>query len=561
MKLINKQYIYLALTILVISLPNITLFLIGQDSIVASNLKKIVFLIFSIAIIIIPLLFIKPKYYAFLSLLLSPLLLFEFYNIYTFKSSSSKEAVASLFLTNSYESSELIKSNLQYLFIFLLVVSILVLCMFKLKKTFVLKVKQKIVISIIIISIFSVLYVRDWYIVNTLEPNLTFKKKSLRAKDYFFIKVLKTFPYGDFNKIINVRKGIKKINNYKKTIQNFRYGAKKKDSVLTNETYILVIGETARSMSFSLNGYSRNTNPILSKTANIISYKDVKSAANLTANSLPFILTRATPKNIKPKYNEPAVLNAFKESGFKTYWITNQDTGLNSVFAFYSRIADYYKNIALSIDIANYDGELLPELDKILNDKTVKKKFIVIHTIGSHFRYNYRYPDNFEVFKPTLDKKLSITGNNIKLKNKIVNSYDNSITYTDYFLSEIIERLKNGNSISYMYYVSDHGENLYDDKNELLMHGYMKPTKYVVDVPLIVWYSNSYFKEYPLKVRNLKTNENARISSNYTFQTLLDMANITYKNEDLTRSFSNEKFDKKRIRQLLTPKENVIDLD
>ena len=69
------------------------------------------------------------------------------------------------------------------------------------------------------------------------------------------------------------------------------------------------------------------------------------------------------------------------------------------------------------------------------------------------------------------------------------------------------------------------------------MHEYMKPTKYVVDVPLIVWYSNSYFKEYPLKVRNLKTNENARISSNYTFQTLLDMANITYKNEDLTRRF------------------------
>ena len=358
-----------------------------------------------------------------------------------------------------------------------------------------------------------------------------------------------------------MKKGIKKINNYKKTIQDFRYDAKKRDSIDTNETYILVIGETARSMSFNLNGYSRNTNPILSKTSNIISYKDAKSAANLTANSLPFILTRATPKNLTPKYNEPAVLNAFKEAGFKTYWITNQDTGLNSVFAFYSRIADYYKNIALSIDVANYDGDLLPELDKILNDKTVKKKFIVIHTIGSHFRYNYRYPDNFEVFKPTLDKKLSITGNNITLKNEIVNSYDNSIVYTDYFLSEVVKRLKNKNPISYMYYVSDHGENLYDDKNELLMHGYMKPTKYVVNIPLIVWCSDGYIEEYPLKINYLKNNKNSKISSNYTFQTLLDMANITYKNEDLTRSFSNEKFNKTRMRQLLTPKESVIYLD
>jgi len=65
----------------------------------------------------------------------------------------------------------------------------------------------------------------------------------------------------------------------------------------------------------------------------------------------------------------------------------------------------------------------------------------------------------------------------------------------------------------------------------------MKPTKYVVDVPLIIWYSNSYLEKHPLKVKALKTNENAKISSNYTFQTLLDMANITYKNEDLTRRF------------------------
>ena len=47
----------------------------------------------------------------------------------------------------------------------------------------------------------------------------------------------------------------------------------------------------------------------------------------------------------------------------------------------------------------------------------------------------------------------------------------------------------------------------------------------------------------------------------YTFQTLLDMANITYKNEDLTRSFSNKNFDENKIRQLLTPQEKVVNLD
>ena len=66
-------------------------------------------------------------------------------------------------------------------------------------------------------------------------------------------------------------------------------------------------------------------------------------------------------------------------------------------------MADKYVNVSKSIDASGFDENVLPVFDEILND-TSQKKFIIIHTIGSHYRYNYRYPDAFEKFKPNLRK-------------------------------------------------------------------------------------------------------------------------------------------------------------
>ncbi len=511
--------------------------------------------------IIAPLLFIRPKLFAWLTVILSPLLLFEFYNVYNFKAPSSEEAIASIFYTNAYEGKELFKSNIQYAIIFFIVFGLLILSAIKIKWDFKLPRKNKFFILGGSFIIFSTLLIRDYRIVVSLENNSSFTRKIDGAISLFKTKVNKTFPLGDFYKIKSVKKGIKSIKNYQNTIKNFKFNASKKDTIDSDEIYVLVIGETARKENFSLLGYHVETNPLLKNQNNINSFNHVKSAANLTSISLPFLITRATPNNLHPKYNEPAVINAFKESGFKTYWLTNQAAGLDNVFAFYSRLADYYKNIAISIDVAKYDEELLPELDKILKDTSSNKKFIIIHTLGSHFRYNFRYPNNFEFFKPTLDKSLSLSGNSVKLKTEIINSYNNSILYTDYILSKIIKKLENLNTLSFMYYVSDHGENLYDDDKELLMHGFLNPSEHVIKIPIITWTSNAYAKQYPTKVNELKKHQQSKITSNDTFYTLLDMANITYKDEKLNRSFVNQLYNDSKIRYLLTPNQKVIKLD
>ncbi len=555
----TKQHLYILFVVIIISLPNLLLGVIGQDSIVASSLKKIVFLTFSLAIVMLPLLFLKPKYYALIAVLLSPIIVFELYSVQLFKAPSSDEATALLFYTNSYETKELLKSSLKYVVIFLALFMSLLFSAIKLKKNFKLEKSQKLLIATFVFIVFIGLFIRDFKIAKTFEKE--FVTKVDLAYSLMRSKVKKTFPTGNFLKLVSAKKGIKSIKNYQDNIKNFKYNAFKKDTIPQQEIYVLVIGETARKASFSLCGYDRNTNPLLSKKSNITSFNNVKSAANLTSIALPFIMTRATPNNLTPKLSEPAIMAAFKESGFKTYWLTNQAAGLDNVFAFYSRLSDYYKNIAVSIDVAKHDEALLPELDIVLNDKSTTKKFIVIHTLGSHFRYNYRYPDNFEAFKPTLSKTLSLSGNSIKLKQENINSYDNSILYTDYILSQIIDRVDKTNSISYMYYISDHGENLYDDDKELLMHGFVNPSKYEIEVPLIIWNSNAYNDKYPSKTANLKRFKDKKITTTNAFHTLLDMANITYKEENLQKSFVSKEFDTIQKRTLLSVDNRFLELD
>ena len=64
---------------------------------------------------------------------------------------------------------------------------------------------------------------------------------------------------------------------------------------------------------------------------------------------------------------------------------------------------------------------------------------VVLHTIGSHRLYDLRYPNEFKVFNPTcINNELYYSTNECLDAEKLGNSYDNTIVYTDYFLSELI---------------------------------------------------------------------------------------------------------------------------
>lgn len=151
------------------------------------------------------------------------------------------------------------------------------------------------------------------------------------------------------------------------------------------------------------------------------------------------MLSAASADNFNMIYQQKSIIEAFKETGFTTIFLSNQTP--NRTFTdYFAAEADYYRNIRPAsagglITENNYDTHMLPLLQHYI-DSLSNNLFVVIHTYGSHFNYHERYPRNFAHFLPD-----NATEIEIKNRKQLINAYDNSIRYTDYFLNGLIRML------------------------------------------------------------------------------------------------------------------------
>ncbi|WP_353134796.1 phosphoethanolamine transferase, partial [Pseudopedobacter sp.] len=270
------------------------------------------------------------------------------------------------------------------------------------------------------------------------------------------------------------------------------------------------------------------------------------------------IITRATPDNLNLQFKEKTILDAFQEAGFYTAWISNQNAQ-QPIIKRLKEVADYSYFSKSEIDNNSpYDTDLIPNIKQALQNRS-KRKFIIIHTLGSHFRYSKRYPKSFEKFTPAI-AKTGYENFDISNKTKFINAYDNSILFTDFFLHSLIKELEKINVISTLMYISDHGENLFDDKNELILHGTESPTKHEYHIPLFMWFSKGYQEKNTEKVNNLINNKDKKATSNSTFYTLLDIANIRYNSyeKEIHKSLSNINYREPIERKLINTSKKVI---
>jgi glucan phosphoethanolaminetransferase (alkaline phosphatase superfamily) len=310
------------------------------------------------------------------------------------------------------------------------------------------------------------------------------------------------------------------------------------------QVVVLVIGESSRYDRWSLNGYKRETNPLLKKELNLVSLSNVITAVSATRLSVPIMVSRKpATQSLKAGFSEKSFLSAFKEAGFKTYWLSNQmsfgkfDTPI-SVFAKEADVTQFM-NMGGFTNYSSHDQVLLDPLKNALNDPA-PKKMIVLHTLGNHWNYSHRYPREYDKWQPSLFGITNPAYTDLKLKPQLNNSYDNSILYTDWFLSQTIEMLKSSAPLTSMMYVSDHGQTLYDGSCNLAFHGHN--TQYEFHIPALVWYSDLYKSLYPTKVARLLRNKKARLTTENVFHSLLDMADIRYDTEQLQWSFVSKKF-------------------
>ncbi len=158
----------------------------------------------------------------------------------------------------------------------------------------------------------------------------------------------------------------------------------------------------------------------------------------------------------------------------------------------------------------------------------------MLHTLGSHGIYAYRYPGEFDRFRPSLKDVQHVDIGDLGLAESIQNSYDNSILYTDHVIARAIEVLRATSAVATLWYVSDHGEDLINSTCKLTGHG--SGTVYNFRIPSVFWYSPAYAERFREQLDQVLAHANVRLSTENIFESLIDMAQLDSPGHDRTWS-------------------------
>ena len=289
---------------------------------------------------------------------------------------------------------------------------------------------------------------------------------------------------------------------------------------------VIVLGETARAMNFSLNGYARQTNPELARQEGLINFREVYSCGTATAVSVPCVfsaLGRADYSESRAK-SQQGLLDVLSHAGMDVLWRDNNSGCKGACDRV--RFEDFSTAAAGDTFCVNgecYDERMLDKLPEIIRS-TPRDMVIVLHQKGSHGpAYAKRYPAAYGRFGPVCE-----TNDLAKCStDAIVAAYDNTILYTDHFVSRTIDMLRTSEGVdTALMYFSDHGESL--GENNMYLHGapYMIAPVEQRHVPFMLWMSRSFGERYQIDRKCLAARSGQTFSHDNVFHTVLGMLNV-----------------------------------
>ena len=198
---------------------------------------------------------------------------------------------------------------------------------------------------------------------------------------------------------------------------------------------------------------------------------------------------------------------------------------------------------------------MLESLKQALREQTGKPKLIVLHLMGSHIAYKYRYPETFEHFNhsrhPIGRRDIQLTAD----AKTVIDQYDNSVRYNDYLLALMIDMLANEKKTSAMLYFSDHGEEVYDLR-EFAGHAYEKVSSYMCEIPFILWMSDEYRRQR----NDLVFDTKRPYSTVDVLYSLSDLGGLRYQGYDTSRSIFSMQFASRPRIVGQIPYESVVDM-
>jgi lipid A ethanolaminephosphotransferase len=292
---------------------------------------------------------------------------------------------------------------------------------------------------------------------------------------------------------------------------------------------ILVVGETARAMNFSLNGYKRETNPLLARQAGLINFSQVSSCGTATAVSVPCVFSALSREHYSENKaaSQEGLLDVLNHAGFQVLWRDN-NSGCKGVCARvgFEDLSQAKPDDPFCKGDECYDERLLAGLPELIR-KSSGDMVVVLHQKGSHGpAYSRRYPAGFGRFGPVCNtnefEKCS--------RESIEAAYDNTILYTDYFLSKTIDLLRqtasNEGVDTAMLYFSDHGESL--GENNMYLHGapYMFAPSEQTRVPMMLWMSDGFSSRFHIDRTCLMARRDQPMSHDNVFHSVLGMLDV-----------------------------------
>jgi heptose-I-phosphate ethanolaminephosphotransferase len=319
--------------------------------------------------------------------------------------------------------------------------------------------------------------------------------------------------------------------------------------------HIVIIGESATRSHMSLYGYQRETNPLMKKINHLNRFQgvDVCSTEPLTQLSLSDIMLGGEKLTFEHGLTNPNLISKLKDAGYKTYWISNQPGGAgyfsaSSAWFVFADHSDFVnkRDFRMGYD---FDEQLIPAIEKTLASSE-PNKVIFIHLMGSHPDYKQRYPKNFEYWKSNAEVPNTVKRKNDPLfREDIYNAYDNSILYSDFIISKVLEMAISKNAASITYF-SDHGQNL-GENSDFIGHSLYNGPRQGFDVPLIFWLNEDKVNQLNLDLANFRNNLNKPYSLEKIQFTLLDLFGVSQRptNQSL---FSNNFTSSKRHCDTLT---------
>ncbi len=270
--------------------------------------------------------------------------------------------------------------------------------------------------------------------------------------------------------------------------------------------YILIVGESERRGHWSLYGYQRKTNVYLQEIIdehprNFILFKEYTAIGQTTYPNLMSIFSVIPSRHFHHIPDYPSFTRILSNVSFKVYFVSTYNNIFNTFIG-----AD--QNIFVK---SGDDLSLLPEIKKILEDRTAQKKFIIVHLRGSHMAFcDYRFTYEDYIF-PSADK--------------IVDKYDNSITHTSEFLKEMAKTVISAASPVCAWYMPDHGENLNDFGDGDYGHGESDFTRYEIELPSVMFFNDSFTGTNP-ELKMIEKNNSHKISHSNVAHTFFGLTGI-----------------------------------